>query len=55
MLGDDIERVTSATGVKKAVDYIAKKTGKDCGCNKRKSALNNPGLLINQIIYKKRN
>lgn len=54
MLGDDIERVTSATGVKKAVDYIAKKTGKGCGCSKRKAALNNPGLLINQIIYKKR-
>ncbi len=25
MLGDDIERVTKATGVKKAVDYLAKK------------------------------
>lgn len=55
MLGDDIERVTTATGVKKAVDYLAKKTGKSCSCSKRKSALNNPGLLINQIIYKKRN
>lgn len=54
MLGDDIERVTKATGVKKAVDYIAKKTDKSCGCSKRKAALNSPGLLINQIIYKKR-
>jgi hypothetical protein len=54
MLGDDIERATKATGVKKAVDYLAKKTCKDCGCSKRKSALNNPELLINKIIYKKR-
>lgn len=54
MLGDDIERVTKATGVKKAVDYLAKRAGKDCGCNKRKAALNNPGLLINKIIYKKK-
>lgn len=54
MLGDDIERVTKATGVKKAVEYLANKSGKDCGCNKRKAALNNPGLLINKIIYKKK-
>jgi hypothetical protein len=55
MLGDDIEKITTATGIKKAVDYVAAKTGKDCGCNKRKSALNDPELLINKIIYKKRN
>lgn len=54
MLGDDIERVTRSTGVKKAVDYLAKKTGKDCGCSKRKAALNNPGILINRIIYNKK-
>jgi hypothetical protein len=49
-LGDTIEKVTKATGVKAAVDYVAKKTGKDCGCNKRKAALNNPNLLINKIL-----
>jgi hypothetical protein len=49
-LGDRIEKVTKATGVKAAVDYVAKKTGKDCGCNKRKAALNNPNLLINKIL-----
>ena len=52
MLGDDIERVTKATGVKRAVDYLAKKAVKDCGCSARKAALNKPGLLINKIIYK---
>lgn len=49
-LGDKIERVTKATGIKKAVDYVSKKTGKECGCAKRKAKLNNPNLLINKIL-----
>jgi hypothetical protein len=39
-LGDTIEKFTKATGIKKVVDTIAKATGKDCGCNKRKDSLN---------------
>lgn len=39
-LGDTIEKITTATGVKKVVDTVSKATGKDCGCNKRKNALN---------------
>ena len=39
-LGDTIEKITKATGIKKVVDTVAKATGKDCGCNKRKEALN---------------
>ena len=39
-LGDSIEKITKATGIKKVVDAISKKTGKDCGCNKRKDNLN---------------
>ena len=39
-LGDSIEKFTKATGIKKVVDTISKKTGKDCGCNKRKNTLN---------------
>jgi hypothetical protein len=39
-LGDSIEKFTTKTGIKKAVDVIAKATGKDCGCNKRKDTLN---------------
>jgi len=38
--GDSIERFTKATGIKKVVDTVVKATGKDCGCNKRKDALN---------------
>jgi hypothetical protein len=40
-LGDTIEKITKATGIKKVVKTISKKTGKDCGCNKRKKTLNN--------------
>ena len=39
-LGDSIEKITKATGIKKVVDAISKKTGKDCGCGKRKNNLN---------------
>lgn len=39
-LGDTIERVTTVTGIKAVVDAIADKTGKDCGCAKRKELLN---------------
>jgi hypothetical protein len=39
-LGDSIEKFTKATGIKKVVDTVAKAAGKDCGCNKRKDALN---------------
>ena len=36
-LGDTIEKITTATGIKKFVHKIAKD---DCGCNKRKQKLN---------------
>jgi|TARA_R100000482_G_scaffold124235_1_gene76391 hypothetical protein len=39
-LGDTIEKVTTATGVKKVVDTISKKMGKDCGCAERRDSLN---------------
>ena len=35
-LGDVVEKVTKATGIKKVFD----KLGKDCGCDKRKEKLN---------------
>jgi len=40
-LGDDIEKLTEATGIKKVVDKVSQITGKDCGCKKRKEYLNN--------------
>ena len=39
-LGDTIERFTTATGIKRVVDTVAKATGSDCGCNERKDTLN---------------
>jgi hypothetical protein len=39
-LGDTVEKITMATGIKKVVDNVSKATGKDCGCGKRKEKLN---------------
>ena len=36
-LGDTVEKITEATGIKKAVKFIA---GEDCGCDERKEKLN---------------
>ena len=40
-LGDSIEKITRLTGIKSLAQMGAKAIGKkDCGCNKRKEALN---------------
>jgi|TARA_Y100001972_G_C7657359_1_gene331098 hypothetical protein len=39
-LGDTIEKITKATGIKKVVDKVSEVTGKDCGCADRKDKLN---------------
>ena len=39
-LGDTIEKITEATGIKRVVNAVAKATGKDCGCKNRKQSLN---------------
>jgi len=39
-LGDSIEKVTKATGIKRAVDAVAAKTGRECGCGARRDRLN---------------
>ena len=39
-LGDTIEKITTATGIKTAVEAVSKITKKPCGCNKRKDKLN---------------
>lgn len=36
-VGDTVEKITEATGIKKAVKFLA---GEDCGCDDRKSKLN---------------
>jgi hypothetical protein len=39
-LGDTIESITTATGIKAAVDWFSEQTGIDCGCEARKEKLN---------------
>ena len=39
-IGDTIEKVTKATGIKAVVDIISEVTGIDCGCEERKEKLN---------------
>lgn len=39
-LGDTVEKITKATGIKKAVDTVFDALGKDCGCDERKLKLN---------------
>jgi hypothetical protein len=51
-LGDTIEKITAATGIKKVVEKVSEATGKECGCKKRQEKLNNPNLLINKTFYK---
>lgn len=36
-IGDTVEKITEATGIKKVVKFLA---GEDCGCDERKSKLN---------------
>lgn len=39
-LGDTIEKITKATGIKKVVEAVNQITNKDCGCGARKETLN---------------
>ena len=39
-LGDTIEQITEATGIKSAVKLFSEITGIDCGCDDRKEKLN---------------
>lgn len=55
-LGDTIEQITTATGIKAVVDKISEVTGIDCGCEERKELLNkiwtyrHPNCLSNESI-----
>lgn len=39
-LGDTIEKITTATGIKAAVNKVSDVLNVPCGCQKRKEALN---------------
>jgi len=38
--GDTVAKVTQLTGIKSVAKAISKKTGRDCGCDKRRDSLN---------------
>ena len=40
LIGDKLERTLKRLGVARVVEEIKKKTGRDCGCKKRKKKLN---------------
>ena len=48
-LGETVEKITKVTGIKTVVDKISKATRKDCGCNKRKNALNKTFPYKNKV------
>jgi DNA-directed RNA polymerase specialized sigma24 family protein len=59
-LGDTIEKITKATGIKAIVELVA--NGKDCGCDKRKEYLNKlwsykhkPNCLTEDQIFEYKN
>lgn len=39
-LGDVVDAVTTATGIKRVVEAVSKATGVPCGCQKRRELLN---------------
>lgn len=39
-LGDTVEKIATATGIKKVVYSVAEAAGKDCGCAARRDKLN---------------
>lgn len=55
--GDTILKITTATGIKKLVDNVAKAKGEeDCtSCEERRRLLNNPNLLVNKVFYNNNN
>ena len=52
-LGDDIKKITAATGLDQLAKQIAKLLDEDCGCDDRQTWLNEQ--TKNWPIYKKRN
>jgi len=49
-LGDDIEKFTKATGIKKVVDAVSQGLNIPCGCEQRKNTLNHHILLTTHLF-----
>jgi len=48
-LGDDIKKITSATGLHQLSKKIAKILNEDCGCDNRQEKLNKYPSIINKF------
>jgi hypothetical protein len=50
-LGDTVEKITEATGIKAVVETVAKALDSDCGCKARKETLNKlfPNRKLNDL------
>ena len=50
-LGDAVEKITEATGIKAVVETVAKALDSDCGCKARKETLNKlfPNRKLNDL------
>ena len=51
-LGDTIEKITKATGIKAVTDIVSKVTKKPCGCQKRKETINECYKIVLKISVK---
>lgn len=52
--GDDVEKAISLARLDRIAKLVTKSS--DCsGCNRRKTKLNRPELLINKIFYNNKN
>ena len=49
-LGDTVEKITKATGIKAAVEWFSDTTGVDCGCDARKAKLNELFPYKSQVL-----
>ncbi len=52
-MGDLVEKITTATGIKAIVDTYSKATKKDCGCKNRKEQMNNAQNKINDLLRRR--
>ena len=51
-VGDTVQKITKATGIEKAVKFLA---GEDCGCDERKEKLNYLSLTKNLTASQRKN
>ena len=54
-LGDVVESITKATGIKKVVEVVSEALGVDCGCEARKKEWNEISVDTIKNLFRKKN